>query len=134
VGRFARIPGQVLTDSALPQLPVPTPSPLLPNVAAEAPPHPGVQLLARRLGFGQAKGRVPPLKVLSQFVPETPQWDAACPARALTDLLLARLQGFGTHPASVGPTPSECKAQERPTPGAVHGTFDRVDRELQSSF
>jgi hypothetical protein len=66
-------------------------------------------------------------------VHETPQWNAACPARALTDLLLERFQGFITHLASVGPTPHEREAQERPAPGAVHGTFSRIHRELQAS-
>ena len=96
VGRFARMPGQRLADPALPQLPVPAPSPSLPNVAAAAAPHPGVPRLAQRLGFGYAKGRLPPLEGLSPLVHKTPQWHAACPARAVTDFLFERLQSFGT--------------------------------------
>jgi hypothetical protein len=130
VGRLARLPGQLLTDPALPQLPVSAPSPWLPHLAAEAPPDPGVQFLARRLGFGNATGGVPPLEVLSPIGHETPQGDAACPACALTDRLLARLQGCLTHLASVGPTPSNREAQKRAAPGAVHRTLRRMHRAL----
>ena len=71
MGRLIRVPGQVLTHSALPEFPVPASPPLLPYVAAEAPPDPGVPLLERRLGFGKAKVRVPPVEGLSQGLHDT---------------------------------------------------------------
>jgi hypothetical protein len=126
--------GQVRECAALPEFPVPAPPPLLPYIAAETPPYPGVQLLEPRLDFRHANVGVPPLEVLSQVLHNTQECDATCPAGPLTDLLLERLQGFDTHLAAGSPPPREREAQKRPVPGAVHRALGRIDRELQASL
>jgi hypothetical protein len=47
MGGLSRVPGQVPTHPAAAQCPIPPPAPLFPAIAAQAPPHPRVQLLRR---------------------------------------------------------------------------------------
>jgi hypothetical protein len=134
LGRCAGLPGHGLTAPAFPQRPISPPSPLLPSRAAALAAAPGVPCLAQRLGLGNTHGRVPPLEVLSQVGHETPQGDAACPACALTALLVARLQGCPTPRASRRSAPGAGAAPERPTPGAIHSALRPITRALQWSF
>jgi hypothetical protein len=81
MGRFDRVPGQVSAHPTPAQLPVLTPSPLLPHVAAQGTADPGVQLLETRRRFGKAKVGVLSVEILPQLTRDTPQRNAACPGR-----------------------------------------------------
>jgi hypothetical protein len=134
MGRLGRVPGQVLPDSALPEVPVPAPSPWLPHVAAEAPSDPGGPLLKDRLPCCTAAGRVPPLERPSQVLHDSRDCYPACPARPWTSLLRERLPSLLPDQASGRPTPGAREARKRPAPGAVHCPCGRVDRALHLSL
>jgi hypothetical protein len=66
MGGLHRVPGQVPTHPAAAQCPLPPPPPLFPEIAAQAPPNPGVQRLADGWRFREAQVGVPPIEVPPQ--------------------------------------------------------------------
>src|SRR5262249_33385964 len=118
--QLRRMPGQCLTHTAVPEFPIPAPAPLLPYIATEPPPYPGVHFLQRRWDFCKPKIGVPPFERAPQVLCNLCERDASRPERLVASLILELLEGFLTHPAPVGTLACEAEPQERPLPGAGH--------------
>jgi hypothetical protein len=126
--RLRRIPGPVLAHTAVPEFPIPAPSPLLPYIATEPPPSPGVHFLPRRWAFCQPTRGGPPFERAPQSLYDRCERDASRPESPVASLVLERLEGFPTHPAPVGALPRAAHPQERPLPRAGNRTRGFVDR------
>jgi hypothetical protein len=81
MGGFDRVPGQISAHPTPAQFPVPTPTPLLLQIAAQPTPQPGVQLFEPRWRLGKTNVCVPSVEILPQLAHDTPQRHAACPGR-----------------------------------------------------
>ena len=132
LGGFDRSPGQVPAHAAATPFPIAAPTPLLPPIAAQSTPDPGIQRLDARRRFCTPKGGVPPVEVTPQLTPDAYQRLSARAERPGAYLLLARLQGLLAHPAPVRPPPCERTTPKRPPPRPVPRTFGCVDRQLQA--
>jgi len=129
-GGLGRVPGQVPAHAAATPLPVASPIPLLPQIAAPSMPAPGGQLLEARRRLCKANSGVPSLEVPPPTAHDADQRRPARAARPAADLRLARLQGLVTQPAPGRPPPGEGEAQKRPSPRPVPRTCGRLDCQL----
>jgi hypothetical protein len=129
--RLPPIPGECLAYPAVPEFPISTPSPLLPQVATEPPPYPGIHLFQRRLYFRKAKISVPAFEIAPQVPYDSRECHPSRPACLLAYLVFERLEGLLAHPTPVGVRSREAEPPERPSPGAVDRTLGLVHHQLQ---
>jgi hypothetical protein len=128
--RLPCIPGECLADPAVPEFPISTPSPLLPQGATEPPPYPGIHLFQRRLYCRKANISVPAFERAPPVPYDSRECHPARPACLLAYLVCERLEGLRAHPTPVGVLSREADPQERPSPGAVDRTLGFVHHQL----
>src|SRR5918999_3753943 len=128
VGGLCRVPRQVPTDPAFPQLLVPSLPPLLPQIAAKAPPNPRVPFLEDGTDLRIPKVSLPPQQIPAQL----PSNALYLPAPGTPcDLPHPLLEPFDRLRADAPKAPAgEAEAEKCPLPRPPYGTLGLVDLEF----
>jgi hypothetical protein len=100
--RLPRMPGEFLAYPAVPEFPISPPSPLLPQVATEPPPYPGIHLFQRQLYFRKATISVPAFERAPPVPYDSRECHPSRPACLLASLVFERLEGLLAHPTPGG--------------------------------